>query len=985
VLAERQVDFLFEIDGVTGFGAISGIIDVITREVICDINHIYDPEGAHVAITLVYRGMDGQNVTVTVTTGEPDYEAILLSATYADGVFYGMPGGGIIQKARNEYDQNGRRVFSILKTWSFDENGARTGLEVSKERLYYDNNGNLVYKIKTTEADGRLREVASTSYAYNPDGSVYMSVINRISYNADGTINGSFNETALYDTAGRQIRYRCIEERNNTEWNVRGWEKIETQRDAQYDSNGKLVYKREFRREQTIPRWGPYQGQLVTAYEGETVNRYEYDSDGNLISDHETGYWFTTYIDPYFDRLTTYAYGLINGIKQLVGIHIAKVEATDSGFANVTYRYNMDTSYKYSVVTGGLLNVTTRSVEESINASWWTDYIRKEQVDSADYDENGKLIRTHHFYKHEYKHGDQVTWMREEDTTVDYSYDADGDLVDRHEYGYWLETRIDPFFDRLTNFVYGFIDDVKKVLNIHETFTEAYDAQFADKFHFYEKDETYTYTTVNCNVLLASLIRVETDKRLQGGSVIGTTVTRTQENYGYDAAGNLVTKATTIYTDGSLSSMELLTYAYYSDRKLASTTRYTERYGQWETETKLYNTEGNLMYSSFTASDGRSRTETRQYGLDGKTLLSVDIIEHNPPMGYWGWDIEVKGGDSFSSFRPDDYELHERYNSDGKIISRTETTVRKSAGGPWCIIDPPYIPFGEEIGILHTQDKNIVASDSVNMESVIWMPYYPWWNPTTTTTASVETWSYSDNKKLAHYEKSVTITTETQFRGWRYYDWGWGCVPETVISVCTIKASQDYDPVTGELLKEEYSVSGNTELAWEAVLGTMKGRDVNLPVGQQGDALMDNIGQFFFDTMNAAGAAERRMIINYSADGKITISCIATDGNGQTVTAFFCTINYDTAGNILSITVSYTGALQDEWKRLIGSIDLTKVPVVHEPIDDPNPNDPPGDQEVIKRMNLINAAKKQSGGVFQRKTLMEEPQGSGLTLRWKKK
>ena len=962
--------------------------------------------------------------------GLPDWDNLLASASISEGVFYGIEKGGMIIKAHNEYDTEGRRTYAVAKIYKFDSEGKLYSTELIKERFLYNKDGKLISHSTSHEIDGRLVLVRWITNVYGLNGKLISEIRNELRYGEDGRIESSRNEQTLYDAEGREIRYTLTEYAKSTKtrsikressYNSDGVQTRYACEERYYDTegrlssemsqlytfddqtgnmsssyfyasydengnvtsstysvneekyeNGRIVMRRSFYRNQMIPQWGPFQGQLTTTYESEDTTLYEYDSDGALVKEHNYGYWFSTYIDPYFDKLTTFLYNTINGVKNLINKHLFHIVAEDRDFTKVTYTHEEDVLYTYDEESGNLLTMTTSIVENNYNTDGklyyrrervtkesfvgghtilnsWTDFCYDvdgnlnnsyRHEDEEQYDESGRLIKRRWFQQHMTR--GQVTYEREDIT--DYEYDAGGDLVKQHNHGYWFSTYVDPWFDNVSTWLYQLIDGVKSLINSHVTNITSQDEGFTQIIYYYDEDTNYSYVTIDGKVLMTGLtitsswenrtpqgvltnsgdrqheetwehdekgnllVHVATDvnREYNRGKLISTYEYFQQESNQYDEEGRLIahsglSRSASYDANGNLNwgseSLELATYTYHENGQLATMSRHHENSSSWwydaEDEFISYNEQGNLLLHTIASTNGRNYFEERTYAEDGKTLLTVDIVSDNPLMrvicytvlnSYWMKvgdvnELKLIGRPYFDMFGH--YELHEKYRpEDGKIAYREE--IRKHDG------------YG----------------------------YYWWYQPGPYSSRTVETWQYADNGSLIHYERVETVSYPPHIPRngpIEYLDGVEGDVYlESIYAMVeyTFTTARDYDPDTGKLVREEYSVKGNQQDNWGIMREyVIKLRNDISSVPEDLNALINGVTNFFFNIGQWTGYSERKMSIEYG-DNEMLINCVVNDAEGNTIAGFFGTVTHKD-GKIIGLTFSYTGDWQEQFKDML--------------------------------------------------------------------
>ena len=189
----------------------------------------------------------------------PYYEESIESEEYLGGSTiyeYGLPGGFVLAVSC-------RADGSLGEKTKYDLNGNKI------EVIHYDPDGSQTFK---------------TLYKYDPNGNMIEEAV----YNSDGSLdykylckydsNGNVIEKARYDgegSLGDKFIYKYDLNGNLVEWNRQGYySMMEPEKySAQYDAQGNRI------REVWCYQVGP----------PEIENRYEYDSNGNLIKAIENG------------------------------------------------------------------------------------------------------------------------------------------------------------------------------------------------------------------------------------------------------------------------------------------------------------------------------------------------------------------------------------------------------------------------------------------------------------------------------------------------------------------------------------------------------------------------------------------------------------------------------------------------------------------------------------------------------------------------
>lgn len=956
----RTVEYLYD-----GYGSTpSGIVEVLedgTTKLICNITVEYkiwhDENGEPITeIGMVYLTYIDRGMTVTLY-GEPNWTNLLFSASINEGVYYGLGAGGTITKVYNEYDSNGNRTFGIMKTTYFDREGNKYREDVTKERSYYNTNGQLVSRSASLEIDGKLVWVKTQTNIYS-NGRLFIEIRNELDYNSDGTVISSRMERTMYDREGREMTYDLrVYDRNVLTYSLRrttersaagditnfvreerrynsdgslisqnsevmkfdsdtgdyfhsvssitydgnGNITNSTQtKDTEIYSDGKLVMKRHFYQTQTRPAWGPFQGQLITTHEEETITEYTYDSDGDLIKEYEHGYWFTVYVDPFFEKVTDFVYSVINGMKKLMSKTISRVEAVDAEFQNVTSRYSYELTYGYDD-QGAMTSMTVKVCSETYNGSGEIAS-RTFTEDNEEY-VNGRLVSKRHFNQIQSRPGwgpfqGQLTVTHEEETITEYTYDEDGDLIKEYEHGYWFNVYVDPFFEKITSFFYDLINGVKKLIGKTVFRREAVDADYRIMISEYSEETSYIYDDATGE--LRNVSTVITEKTFSNGVLISIKDVFIDELY---ENGNIVCSTRVESINGVVNYIETVTYERYADGSIASKIIHKE----WlyngaicstYDEVVRYDTSGRLTLHSIVDGGVQTYLETREY-YDNGTLRYLSITSDRPTFYRYGRPIYYKEvAVEYDYGMPQGhYELREAYNKDGKITHREE--VRETSGGRWPCCG--------------------------------W--YIGWWGgySYTTTTKLTEDWKYAPNGTLTHYKKEYSSTTTYSRWGW-YDEWDWKRYPseyrETV--------ERFYDPSTGKLTKESYFISGTLggiyvpeKMREERLNGIGTAdipEDVNAFIGSVIDSLYGSTASGVNNEMSIA--------YNYNEAGvlmSVNISWTQSSVGGTNYT-YFCTINVEN-GKIKDLVVSESGEKSPGGK--IEIIYPIKVPIEYrdEPIE----------------------------------------------------
>jgi len=884
-----------------------------------------DRDGTQVLATyLIYDEGDGVKVTVSIP-GRPNWDDLLLSAGYADGVFYGIPAGSIITKSKTVYDGQGRKTYAIMKTWKFDKDGKLYGTEVVKESLTYNNRGDLVSERTTFEVDGKLSIVKWVNYTYGRDGKLRLKTENILDYNKEGVIEESSNAITVFDQEGREINYILSEYRNGVKHHslkrttIYGGGVEYKEEETWYKDDGTVNSKRTYEKSEHWLGYTPFvEGQVVIRT---VTEKWTNEGDGWKSIRTETQEFSNTGLTR---RCYTY---------ESAGAYGRYVSSQEETWLRNSYPWEE---------AQRLIEYSYKSVSDNWDANGKHIYSYSSSL-SEKY-ENGKIKSRKQVYdsKNAWQTGEFIT-INHSEYSEDYEYDAQGDLVELHsyrtEFSYWSGTT--SITDSVTKMSYDFFENgEKKLSNKHTRTVYAYNGDLTNPNYISEEDETYTYTTVNGKVLVESRVysMKQTDLRNNSGWE-----QRVEDSYLYDERGNMLAKSqlqqsmhfnngeisviyetrkeeawsydennriifhsnVTYWNNDEMQSLEFTSYTYHENGILDTVVTHRENlYGgapyYVSDEVIQYNAQGNLIYRSYEDTYGTSYLEERTYAEDGKTLLTRDIESHN----YWRYDEfilvpmdkQMAAGSIYRlPYRPyyNNYSLHEEYRPDGKITYRAEKG--DNSYEHW---------YGLEV------------ADYMRYGGV-------------SSFSNVEKWEYAENGTLTRYEQDYS----------RVYGWDWPIIyynadgsvlkdsepwicypvpypyPQTSINQ---KVVRDYDPQSGKLLREEYTISSDkwNSWYWDTLIIRYGGKgDQVLNIPESCTQLIDEISKFFLSN-NYQGHTEQKMIVDYSVDGKISLKFSVGDGT-QTLSAATGTVAYDKDGNITAIAFSYTGDRQEEWLAIL--------------------------------------------------------------------